>query len=120
MHNGMHSAYYNVTASRLPKVLLLCDGPFFHWVKLLRFFMFSGIFKVISFIIFHKHEQIKPNDFDFLLCVNKVNTCIFLLLQKLFKFSALALMLMFVQCTHLRFVHWMDEHQHQPACMHRI
>ena len=36
------------------------------------------------------------------------------MLEKWFKSSALALMLMFVQCTHLRFVHW--THQHQRAC----
>ena len=36
------------------------------------------------------------------------------MLEKWFKSSALALMLMFVQCTRLRFVHW--THQHQRAC----
>ena len=31
--------------------------PFFHWVKLLIFFMFNGILKTILLIIFHEREQ---------------------------------------------------------------
>ena len=54
------------TAPRLRKVLLVRDrarerhidwSTFFHWVKLLIFFMFSDILKPFYFIILHKHKQ---------------------------------------------------------------
>ena len=80
------------------------DHPFFTWVKVLIFFMCSGNLKIISFMIFHKHEQM----IFFLLCMNLVNTCVIPVAWEMIQMpcSARALMLMFIQCTDLRFVHW--------------
>ena len=70
--------------------------PFFHWVKLLIFFLFSGILKPILFMIFHEHGA---NDFVFLSCMNYVNKFAFTFAREIRQIQSTCLNLMLVQCT---------------------
>ena len=42
----------------IARVIVISTDPFFHWVKLLIFFMISGILKPFYLYFFHEHEQI--------------------------------------------------------------
>ena len=78
------------TAPRLRDVLLVRDcardchidrSIFFHWVKVLIFFMYTGILKPLIFI--YDFSQAWANDFVFLSCMNWVNTCVSLIAREM-------------------------------------
>ena len=90
------------------KVLLVYDRThdqhiiwsIFSLGKVVNIFHF---FKTILFVIFHKIEQM----ILFFCCVwiRSIN-CVSLIAQEMIKIQGTYTMLMLIQCTHLRYVHW--------------